>query len=222
MLQHGRVIYAGELQRASHYLQTVCNVPPPPDGFFSLPEWLVDVTSAAEKDEAGAARGGEELEGGLNGHVNGEPAADRDWPALYAASKLAEANGRQIVRLAARSREEASSLDTDSSRGEAKHEPQGDGHGGHSRTLTRHASMPGPGRQLATLLRYRTVAHYKSPKFLAPRCGDKIVFGFLILLLYFGIGDNANTGSITSVAGLLFFVAALCGYGAASYVEITS
>ena len=77
---------------------------------------------------------------------------------------------------------------------------------------------PGPGRQLLTLLRYRMVNHYKSATFLAPRIGDKVMFGLLILSLYWKVGDKTDAQSIASTAALLYFVAALCGYGAAAFV----
>lgn len=60
--------------------------------------------------------------------------------------------------------------------------------------------------------------HYKSPEFLGPRIGDKITFGLLILALYWRIGDEESTQSIQSTASLLYFVSALCGYGAAAFV----
>jgi len=77
---------------------------------------------------------------------------------------------------------------------------------------------PGPMKQLATLLRYRTATHYQSGEFLGPRIGDKVIFGLLILSLYWGIGDKEDTNSIASTAALLYFVSALCGYGAAAFV----
>ena len=51
---------------------------------------------------------------------------------------------------------------------------------------------PGPAWQLATLLRYRMVNHYKSATFLGPRIGDKVMFGFLILTLYWDIGSKVH------------------------------
>jgi ABC-type multidrug transport system ATPase subunit len=71
---------------------------------------------------------------------------------------------------------------------------------------------------IKTLLWYRTATHYKSPEFLGPRFGDKILFGLLILSLYWGIGDKQDAQSIQSTASLLYFIIALCGYGAAAFV----
>merc|ERR1719231_1271533 len=78
--------------------------------------------------------------------------------------------------------------------------------------------MPGPLHQLGTLLRYRMLTHYKSGEFLGPRIGDKIFSSVIMLLLYLGIGDDEDTQSIASTSALLYFVAALCGYGAAAFV----
>ena len=80
------------------------------------------------------------------------------------------------------------------------------------------AYRPGAFKQLATLLQYRTSTHYKSGEFLGPRIGDKVMFGLLILSLYWGIGDKEDTNSIASTSALLYFISALCGYGAAAFV----
>lgn len=72
--------------------------------------------------------------------------------------------------------------------------------------------------KLVTLLRFRMLAHYKDGQFMGTRFGDKIVFALLILSLYFGIGDNTDAQSIQSTASLLYFVCAICGYGAAAFV----
>ena len=77
---------------------------------------------------------------------------------------------------------------------------------------------PSEFRKLCTLLRFRMVAHYKDGEFLGTRFCDKIVFSLLILSLYWGIGDNTDSQSIQSTAALLYFVAAICGYGAAAFV----
>merc|ERR1711907_598855 len=62
------------------------------------------------------------------------------------------------------------------------------------------------------------ITHYKSPNFLGPRIGDKILFGILYLSLYWGIGKERDVQSIQSTAALLYFICALCGYGAAAFV----
>jgi len=72
--------------------------------------------------------------------------------------------------------------------------------------------------KLLTLLKFRMLAHYKDGQFIGTRFGDKIVFALLILSLYWGIGDNEDPQSITSTSTLLYFICAICGYGAAAFV----
>lgn len=69
-----------------------------------------------------------------------------------------------------------------------------------------------------TLLKFRMLAHYKDEQFIGTRFGDKIIFALLILSLYWGIGDNEDAQSITSTSTLLYFICAICGYGAAAFV----
>jgi len=168
MLKAGKVIYAGALGTAADYFESTTKQKPPA-GFYSLPEYLVDLTS------------------------NGKSAAqkpDVDFATLWAdsaqASKLAAQQTTETTDAAVR--------------------------------LEVPASMPGPAKQLSTLLRFRMVNHYQNGEFLGPRIGDKIIFGLLILSLYWGIGDQEDTQSIQSTASLLYFVSALCGYGAAAFV----
>jgi len=71
---------------------------------------------------------------------------------------------------------------------------------------------------ILVLLRYRTWSHYQSPEFLGPRFGDKIFSAVLILSLYWDIGSKTDSQSMQSTAALLYFIVALCGYGAAAFV----
>ena len=169
MLKAGKVTYSGELGAAARYFERVAMVKPP-SGFFSLPEYLVDLTS------------------------NGKYATvskDVDFRALWAKSEEAATMGK-LVSAQANSDVAA--------------------------RLVVPASMPGQLKQLATLLRFRMTTHYQNGEFLGPRIGDKIIFGLLILSLYWGIGDDEDTSSIQSTASLLYFISALCGYGAAAFV----
>jgi len=116
---------------------------------------------------------------------------DVDLAEHFAASPSAAAMGKLVQ----------ASLESDSKleMGESKHKP-------------------GTLKALSTLLKYRMSTHYKSPEFLGPRIGDKVLFGLIILSLYFGIGDKEDVQSIASTSALLFFISALCGYGAAAFV----
>jgi len=79
-------------------------------------------------------------------------------------------------------------------------------------------SGPGQVHALRTLLAYRMTTHYRSGEFLGPRFGDKIFMSVLTMTLYWGIGDKKDAQSIQSTAAVLYFFAALCGYGAAAFV----
>ena len=174
MLKRGQVIYDGPVGRVAGYLQETCALAPPTGVFYSLPEWLVDVTSDV-------------------GLSNPDASKATDWVGLFKASAACAAVAKER---AARARAADGAL----------------------APLARPTSLPGPRRQLATLLRYRMLTHYRSGEFLGPRIGDKIFSGVVMLLLYWSIGDDEDTESIASIAALLYFVAALCGYGAAAFV----
>ena len=75
MLKRGKVTYRGPIATVASYLQTTCGVPKPTGDFFSLPEWLVDVTAGAT---SGTSSDSVTTTG--EGH---------DWAALFAKSELA-------------------------------------------------------------------------------------------------------------------------------------
>jgi len=77
---------------------------------------------------------------------------------------------------------------------------------------------PGQLKALKTLLAYRMTTHYRSGEFLGPRFGDKVFMSILTMTLYWRIGEQKDAKSIQSTAAILFFFAALCGYGAAAFV----
>lgn len=166
MLSSGRLIYGGPLESAAPHFEKALALKRPVDSSaFSLPEWLVDVTTA------------------------GKPA--EELALAYDSSAVAKTHDAERLAIAP-----PSSLLTN----------EGEG------------AKPGAGRQLLTLLRYRMLTHYKSPEFLGPRIGDKVMFGLLILSLYWKIGEKNDAQSIASTSALLYFISALCGYGAAAFV----
>lgn len=55
-----------------------------------------------------------------------------------------------------------------------------------------------------------------------PRLGDKIMFSVIILSLYWDIGSSKDVQGMQSCASLLYFIMALCGYGAAAVVPSLS
>jgi ATP-binding cassette subfamily G (WHITE) protein 2 len=185
LLQGGRVIFGGPVDAAMPYFELVTGRScPVAELYFSLPEWLLDVTT-----QGGAAP---------------EPGAPASAWSVSSAPPIAFADvyaGSELVRLA-------------ESRAEAE---AGAGAGARGAPGAR-LDKPGAGWQLSTLLRYRAVGHYQTIAFLGPRICDKVLFGVLILTLYWGIGSKADAASIQSTASLLYIVSALCGYGAASFV----
>lgn len=171
MLKSGEVIYAGEVAQAASYFQTATGQAPPSVA-YSLPEYLVDLTS---KPRTAAIT------------TTTQPEIDfsKVWREAGHASKAPVSKA----------------ADTEPSLG-----------------LEKPPSMPGPLKQLWTLLRFRTATHYQNGEFLGPRIGDKLIFGLLILSLYWAIGAEEDAQSIQSTASLLYFICALCGYGAAAFV----
>jgi len=84
--------------------------------------------------------------------------------------------------------------------------------------ISKDEKAPSQWTKLRALLKYRAAAHYRDGEFLGTRFGDKILFALLIMSLYWGIGDDADAQSIQSTASLLYFISAICGYGAAAFV----
>ena len=121
-------------------------------------------------------------------------AATADFAKLWASSPACEAYGKELQETLAKLKAEPVAL----------------------KALP--TSGPGQLHALKTLLEYRMTTHYKDGEFLGPRFGDKVFMALLTLSLYWGIGGKSDAQSIQSTASVLFFVCALCGYGAAAYV----
>ena len=71
---------------------------------------------------------------------------------------------------------------------------------------------------LAILFRFRGLKNLMDPVYIAPRLGDKIVFGFIVMSLFWGVGNDFSGTGVQSTVSVLFMVTALNGFGAASYV----
>lgn len=221
MLKQGQVIYDGPLegdaQHARSYFSTSFGfAPPSPESgiFFSSVEWLVQITSetaagtsVSSVSASGSSGGGSAEKLTVEQYTSGKVvkkggAGDLDFASVYSASDLARANQEKRAQvLAARGLDANSSTSTSTSIGGSNREVA---------TSTMHGIL--------TLLRYRTLTHIKSPDFLGPRFGDKVMFSVLILSLYWKIGEQTDAQSIQSTASLLYFIIALCGYGAAAFV----
>jgi ATP-binding cassette subfamily G (WHITE) protein 2 len=190
MIHRGELIYDGKVHAAQAYFEGHGAVR---DVNASLPEWLVDLTSEMEsiqqkRRSAAAAKGLQEDERDVSMH-GGTSFVD-----LYQKSELkAVADANRVAALE-----------------EQKKVPPVN----HKRDQ----QAPSELSKLVTLLKYRSSAHVQSAEFMGTRFGDKIIYGLLILSLYFGLGEQTDPQSIASVSSLLFFVSALSGYGAAAFV----
>lgn len=214
MLKQGRVIYDGPLDNdAAHardFFAAQGFSPPSAETglFFSSVEWLVEITSGADsilKDKTGgtqkltieeysaAAGSQQEMTKAENNNI--------DFAAAYASSTLVKRNS-----------EKRAQVKRQHGIGPGDGGASSDGAVGGREVVT--SSCHG----IATLLKYRTMTHIRSPDFLGPRFGDKIMFSVLILSLYWKIGEQTDAQSIQSTASLLYFIIALCGYGAAAFV----
>lgn len=177
----GKMVYSGQMSSIVPYFEGLGHQFP--GGAYSLPDWLVDVTSDAKPDENGVPR---------------TTVADVDQKTDFAALWENSANSKSHKN------------SVDGYVGDAKGSPKD------LKALT--TTPPGQLHALRTILGFRTGAHYRDGEFLGPRIGDKIFLALLSLTLYFGLGDEEDAQSVQSVASLLYFNAALCGYGAAAYV----
>ena len=71
---------------------------------------------------------------------------------------------------------------------------------------------------LRTLVWFRGLKDLKDPTYIAPRLGDKVIFGFIVMSLFWGVGNDFYGNGIQSTVSVLFMICALNGFGAASYV----
>jgi len=178
MLKKGSVVFEGPIRAAeSHFVSANLANAPDKNMSFSLPEWLVDITS------------------GHAAHLKG--------------NKAVECTPEELVSAFSRS-------DLCAQRAHERKLLEAPPPGSALRYDSKHQA--GSLRRLGVLLKYRMVTHYKSGEFLGPRIGDKVIFGLLILSLYWDIGSGTDAQSIQSTASLLYFMMALCGYGAAAFV----
>jgi ABC-type multidrug transport system ATPase subunit len=192
MLSAGQLIYGGPSGKAAKQHFEPLATSHPADGSYSLAEWLVEIT-AAKTPPSHATLGHAAAADSKDVERAAAGPSPTDWVRAYSTSALCAERTAELKKVAG-----------------TKTAPGGSGLGG--------GVAPGMWHALKTLLRYRMVTHYKSPEFLGPRIGDKILFGVLYLSLYWGIGAQTDVQSIQSTAALLYFICALCGYGAAAFV----
>ena len=190
MIHKGQTIYDGSIVKAQSYFESL-GYERDPDA--SLPEWLVDLTSDLESIRT--------RKSSVVVQKRKYSRADSSFAELFQSSefkKSAEQTRKSFHKETLKKQQSAASSG--------------------SNTLANLQQPPSEFSKLLTLLKYRMVAHYKDGEFLGTRFGDKIIYALLILSLYFGMGEDSDPQSIASIASLLFFICALCGFGAAAFV----
>lgn len=201
MLREGQLVYAGPCgDAAASYFEKEVGARPLEIG-ESLPEWLVDTTSAHEVNEVMMSARAKVLhqkrKAGRGGHEAAELTADSLAKTYKASAVFGEMSAR-------------------------RDELHGDG----SKVAVKVPAELRRANPLACvwiLLKYRALVDYKSPVYLGPRIGDKLIFALIVLTLYAGEGKGEEGGEaspqkVQGLVGVLFMVVALCGYGAAAVV----
>jgi len=202
MLNEGQLVYAGPCgSAASSYFEKQLGLRPLELG-ESLPEWLVETTKSRLFDE-GASLLSERAKVLRQKQIDSR----REAGELTAASL-------------AKTYKASTAFAEMSSRRQELH---GDGSKRWSTKsqgveLTAHLRRANPFLCVWILLKYRAMVDYKSPVYLGPRIGDKLIFALIVLTLYLGEGDEVSPQKVQGLTGVLFMVVALCGYGAAAVV----
>jgi hypothetical protein len=57
---------------------------------------------------------------------------------------------------------------------------------------------------LWTMFKFRTRKNYADGEYLGPRLGEKVFLSFLIMTLYWGIGDDHSDANVVNVSSALF------------------
>jgi len=83
---------------------------------------------------------------------------------------------------------------------------------------SKHIRTPSLMHSVVTLLRHRGLALYKSPAWIAPRIMEKCFMGLFTMMIYYDLGGKNEADDIQSVAGGLYFITAICGYGSAAFM----
>ncbi|GAB4821434.1 hypothetical protein N2152v2_008480 [Parachlorella kessleri] len=67
------------------------------------------------------------------------------------------------------------------------------------------------------LLRYRSLKNFRSPVWVIPRIGSKLVFSIIIFTAYWKLGDDLDLNNVINLGACLFMWTILAGYGALPY-----
>lgn len=223
MIQEGRCIYQGPRSAVQAYFERI--IGSPRDPVASLPEWLVEIThhhstatttmTKPNKTKTTTPDDKDNDDHHHDDNNNNDDDDDKedsssavDFVAAYQASALKRRIEQQ--QRAERLQGESSSILSTS-----KHTTVNKSGAAVPRADQR---PPTELSRLWTLLKYRSLAHYADPEFVVPRFGDKVLFSLLFMSLYWDMGNDVDPRSVQSIASLFFFIAAKCGFGAASFV----
>ena len=192
MIHKGQTIYDGPVAKVQSYFESYGYER---DSDASLPEWLVDLTSDMESVRTRRST--------ITDGADKSSKKSFAQTSTHSSSFIELFESSEMKKAADKSRKE---LDNSANGAWMKE------------TREAQKQFPSEFSKLMTLLKYRMVAHYKDGEFMGTRFGDKIIYALLILSLYFGLGEEMDPQSIASISSLLFFISALCGFGAAAFV----
>mmetsp|Transcript_27729 Transcript_27729/g.31168 ORF Transcript_27729/g.31168 Transcript_27729/m.31168 type:complete len:701 (-) Transcript_27729:361-2463(-) len=196
MIHNGETIYEGPVNRAQTYFENLPGMHTTRDPEASLPEWLVDLTS----DLDSISRDQQQQQQHTN-NIDGDGTTATTTRRRSSFAELYKSSDMKLM---------ASSIRMSTTEEALKEGPTV-----HPKKLHQYPSQVS---KLMTLLKFRMVAHYKDVDFVATRFCEKIIYGLLILTLYFRLGAKTDTESINSVTSVLFLIVALCGFGASAFV----
>lgn len=190
---NGRTTYFGPQRKILDYMESI-GYHFPRDIRFNFVEWLSETMSGGGSTQLRAARSeqGMDIESQQSEGKEETPPEEEDFAALWSqheSSFLTEAEDM---------------FEEDTS---PPPSPQA--------SKNNHAGFL---KAIRVLMWFRTTSNYMSPSFVFPRLLDKILYALLIMSLFWNIGNYSDPQSIQSTAAVLFFITAICGFGAASVV----
>jgi len=188
---NGQTTYFGPQHKMVDYMEHI-GYHFPRDVRFNFVEWLVETMSGGGSAALRAARSEQGMADESQESEEKQEAPGADFAALWSqnASSFAPDPGGVFE-------EESTSLST----------PQ--------ESKNNHAGFV---KAIRVLFWFRTTSNYKSPSFVFPRLLDKVLFALLIMSLFWNIGNYSDPQSLQSTAAMLYFVVAVCGFGAAAVV----
>jgi len=213
LIHQGKTLYHGPLHRVQDYFETLGHSR---DQVASLPEWLVDLTSGTDLTPKLATNHGIPAEKNHkddgHDHESGQGKTVYDFVAAYQISELRTQMEQQLQQILKTQQQQQQQQEHDQQTNGSSHGKQ------QQSSFWEHHDPPSEVSKLCTVLKYRSLARYTDPEFMLPRFGDKTLFALLFMSLYWDLGNKTDPRSVASIVSLFFFIAAKCGFGAASFV----